>query len=416
MRTLIRDIGVALTGARNERGPMRTWDELGLLRCAAVVVEGPDEQGKDRVAWIGPEAELPSGLSFDVTRSASRRTLMPGFVDAHTHLVFGGDRSDEFVRRLAGATYQEIAAEGGGIRRTVRETRAATEDSLVASALARVDEMRRWGVRLIEIKTGYGLSVRDELRMLDVIEEVAHRRRGDVEIVATAMPLHAVPEELAGDAGAYVDRGVAEILPAMCAHGPRPRFFDVFIEKGYFDVDQATRAWTVAKASGLALKAHVDEFEAIGGLDWALAQGATSVEHLLATEGDALRRLAASDTVAVLLPATSYFLRERFAKARALVNAGALVALATDCNPGSSHTTNLPLAMHLAVMNAGLTPQEAIRAVTSGGARAIGNPFGYRGPLAMGEPFVATFLDVAHPDDLFYNLGAPPMTFNPEAV
>jgi len=200
----------------------------------------------------------------------------------------------------------------------------------------------------------------------------------------------------------------------MCAHGPKPRYLDVFIEKGYFDVEDAARAWSVAKAAGLGLKAHVDEFEASGGLDWALAQGATSVEHLLATEGDALARLAASDTVAVLLPATSYFLRERFAKARALVDAGALLAIATDCNPGSSHTTNLPLAMHFAVMNAGLTPQEALRAVTVGGARAIGNPFGYRGVLAAGEPFVATFLDVAHPDDLFYHLGAPPRAFESE--
>ena len=271
--------------------------------------------------------------------------------------------------------------------------------------------MAAWGARVVEIKTGYGLDLGSELRLLQAIEGLRDAWRGRIDVVATAMPAHAIPPERKSDPDRYVREVCDEILPAMASSGAKLDFVDVFIERGYFSVAQADAIAGRARELGLAIKAHVDEFEDVGGVPWAVDNGAVSVEHLLVTSAAHQRLLAESDTVAVCLPLTSLFLREDYAPMRQLIDLGGLVAIATDCNPGSAMSTNLHLAMQLAVLRGGLTPQEAIRAVTNAGAMALGGrggPLQWDGSLRLGERFVATTLDVPHPDVLFYQLGSPP--------
>lgn len=401
----IANIGQLLTCAGSDRGPLPHWRDLGCIEGAEMVVRHGLEGGW-QVAWMGRKGDGDAPPA-DSTVDLGGRTLLPGLVDCHTHLVFAGDRAEEFGRRLAGETYQQIAAAGGGIQRTVQATRAASVPQLVDAAAARLQRMADQGARVVEIKSGYGLDLATELKILATVAHLQQRFAGQLEIVATAMPAHAVAPEFKGDPAGYVDLVCREILPALAAHPCHPQFADVFVEDGYFSVAQADKVWRAAQKLGLQLKAHVDEFAAIGGLPWALQAGATSVEHLLQTDAAGIAALAKSQTVAVGLPLTSVFLREPLAPLRALIDGGALLALGTDCNPGSAHTTSLTLLLQLAVLLGRLTPAEAIRAVTRGGALALGCPNGYTGRFAVDEPFVATVLEMPRIDDLFYHFGEP---------
>ena len=403
-----------VTATGPERGPLKTWDELGFLAHADLVLRS-DAAGRWQTTWIGGARDR-SRPAADATVDLGGRLLVPGLCDSHTHLIFGGDRAAEFTERLGGRSYTDIAASGGGIVHTVAQTRAASAHDLEVTAASRLEELCAQGVRVVEIKTGYGMDVASEVRILLVIAALRERFAQRLTILATAMPGHAVPPEYTSNPCAYVDAVCREILPAMAASGVAVQAMDVFIERGYFSVDDAARMWSVAKGFGWGLKAHVDEFTDIGGLDWAIDQGAWSVEHLLRTGAQGIARLAGAATVAVCLPLTSLFLREPMAPMRALVDAGARLALATDCNPGSAMSTNLVLAMQMAVLQAGLTPAEALRATTRIAAIALGEPAGWRGRIAIGEPFVATVLDLDGPDDLFYRLGQPPCAlWAPEA-
>lgn len=404
-RVLLTNIGQLLTGAGPERGPLRTWQEFGEGGPSSELVILQQLHGPWQVEWIGQAGDA-GRPAVDTTVDLNGRTLLPGLADSHTHAVFAGNRAHEFAERLAGRSYQEIAEEGGGILHTVRATRAASLPELVDEALPRLREMAAHGTRIVEIKSGYGLDLASESRIVDAIEVLKTRLAGRMTLVATAMPAHAVPPEYRDNPGGYVDEICDQLLPALASRSAA--FVDVFVEKGYFDVSQAERIWQSARQLGLKLKAHVDEFADIGGLPWAVAAGATSVEHLLATSMESIELLAKSQTVAVGLPLTSVFLREPFAPLRALVDAGALVAVATDCNPGSAMTTNLPLALQMAVLGARLTPMEALRGATRCAALALGQPNGWGGRLVPGEPFVATVLDMPSIDALFYELGAPP--------
>jgi len=394
---------VTATGA--ERGPLSTWDQLGWVRGQDLVLK-QGLGGGWQVAWLGP-ADAADRPACDTTLDLGGRLLVPGLCDAHTHAVFAGDRSGEFSQRMAGVSYAELAAAGGGIAHTVRLTRAATLPELIAHGMRRLGEMADRGVRVVEIKTGYGLDLASEVRLLEAIDGLRGRLAGRLQLVATAMPAHAVPPEYKADPGRYVEEICLRILPALAARGGVD-FVDIFVERGYFDVAQAERIWLAARSLGLRLKAHVDEFADIGGLAWATGHRAVSVEHLLVTDAQGIQTLAASDTVAVCLPLTSLFLREGYAPMRALVDAGALVAIATDCNPGSAMSTNLPLALQIAVLNGRLTAPEALRGATRTAALALGSPGGWQGRIAVGEPFVASALEVDGPDALFYELGAPP--------
>jgi imidazolonepropionase len=412
--TLLHRAGAVLTGAGPIRGPISDWQSLGLARGVDVVVEHDllHPRRWPTITWIGDVAD-PSRPAVDGEIDLEGRLLTPGLVDAHTHAVFAGDRAGELMARLAGASYQDLAAAGGGILHTVAATRTASVAELSAGLQRRLAEMAAWGARVVEIKTGYGLELSSELRCLDAIAAAA-AATPQMRLLATAMPAHALPYEYGGDVDGYVHHVCDGILPAMFDHPLAPDFVDVFIELGYFDVDHAERIWQTAvdlaesRGRSVGLKAHVDEFERVGGLRWALDAGATSVEHLLASDAHDLDALCASDCVAVGLPLVSVFLGEPYARLRRIVDHGGLLAIATDCNPGSSMSSNLMLAAQLAVLGAKLTPAEAFRAITQGGARALRCPDGYDGRLRVGGPLCATLFDVDGPDALFYELGAPP--------
>ena len=404
-RVLLTNIGELLTGDGPDRGPLRSWQDYGKRGTLSELVILQQLYGYWQVEWIG-DPRASDRPAADSTVDLGGRTLLPGLTDCHTHAVFAGNRAHEFAERLAGRSYQEIAQAGGGILHTVRATRAASLPELVDAALPRLREMAACGVRIVEIKSGYGLDLASETRIFEAIGLLNARLAGRMTVVATAMPAHAVPPEHRADPAAYVEEICGQVLPALALRGAA--FVDIFIEKGYFDVAQAERIWQAAKKLGLKLKAHVDEFADVGGLPWAVAAGATSVEHLLTTSAENIAALAQSSTVAVGLPLTSVFLREPFAPLRALVDAGALVAVATDCNPGSAMTTNLPLALQMAVLGGRLTPMEALRGATRCAALAVGQPNGWGGRLVPGGPFVATVLDLPSIDTLFYELGAPP--------
>ena len=346
---------------------------------------------------------------------ASGHVVCPGFVDPHTHVAYAGDRVDEFERRLRGETYQDIAAAGGGILATVRATREATVNAIVDESTARLAEMLRLGTTTAEAKTGYGLDTGNELKLLRAIDRL-DRHQG-IELVPTFMAAHAVPPEFAGRADAYVDSIIEDTLPAAVAWyrgsrfaaDGRPMFADVFCEQHAFDVAQSYRVLQAAKDAGLPLKAHVDEFTALGGLAMALGLGATSVDHLDVTVGDDLALVARSPAVAVVIPTVNFNLgATRFAHARAIIDSGGALALTTDINPGSSPCPSMPLVMAIACRYQKLTPAEALVASTINAAHAIG--LGARvGSLEPGKQADLLLLDVPDYRHLAYRFGGNPV-------
>ncbi len=332
-----------------------------------------------RIVAVGPSHALEGKFKADRTIDCRGRSLCPGFVDAHTHTVFGGDRAAEFEMRIRGASYLEIMAEGGGIVNTVKHTRAVSEDELVTSAAGRLDEMLALGATTVEIKTGYGLNVDDELKMLRVID--ALDRVHPCDIVPTFLGAHAVPPEFEGDAEAYTRSVIGEILPEVTdwygssrfADRGVPMFIDVFCEDHAFDLDQSRRVLEAGIASGLRAKMHVDQFNDSGGVAMALELGASSVDHLDVTDREGIEMIAGSDTAAVLLPAVNFNLgMAEFADGRAMMDAGAVVALATDLNPGSAPCPSMPAVMAIACRYQRFTPAEALNASTINAAFAIG--------------------------------------------
>lgn len=363
---LIYDAAQLLTMASPE-GPKRgeAMRDLGLIPSGAVAIRD------GRVLDVGPSVELCAQVRATRTLSAAGNLVMPGFVDPHTHLVWAGERADEFEMRVAGATYMEIMAAGGGIMNTVRHTRAASLDELVDQTRFRLGRMLAHGTTTVEIKTGYGLNTQDELKQLRAINRL--RTEMPVTLVPTFLGAHAIPAEYRGRADAYVDLVVEEMLPAMAAEEAPPLFCDVFCEDGAFSLQQSRRLLEEARALGFGLKIHVDEFKPLGGTRLAVELGATSADHLVCTPPDEIELLARSDTVAVALPGTPFGLGHHdYTPARALVDAGGCVALATDCNPGTCWCESMQLMIALACRYMGLTLAEAISAATINSAHAIG--------------------------------------------
>lgn len=346
---------------------------------------------------------------------ASGCVVCPGFVDPHTHAVYAGDRVAEFERRIRGEAYQQIAAAGGGILSTVRATRAAAVPTLVDESLERLDEMMRFGTTTAEVKTGYGLDATSEMKLLRAIDRLD--RHGPMELVPTFMAAHAVPPEFAGRADAYVELVVDELLPAAVAwHRSSafatrhvPMFCDVFCEAHAFDRAQSRRVLEAGRAAGLPLKAHVDEFSVLGGLELALELGATSVDHLDETGADGIRRLATSATIGVVIPAVTFNLgAARYADARAMIDAGAAIALTTDINPGSAPCPSMPLVMAIACRYQRLAPAEALTAATINAAYAVG--LGERlGSLEPGKQADLLVLDIPDYRHLAYRFGGNPV-------
>ena len=387
MKLLIRDLAqVATPAGRN--APLRGAElgEADVVEDAYILCDG------ETIAEVGRMRDLPA-IAGDVVELDGRgRCAIPGLVDCHTHAAFAGDRVDEFSLRATGATYEELHAAGGGILSTVRATRAAGEDGLRAAVEQHRGWMRAHGTTTFEAKSGYGLDRDTELASLRAI-----RAAGGIP---TWLGAHAVPPEF-DDAGAYLDFALSEVLPEATAIAEAA---DVFVERGAFDVEQARRYLEACAAAGLALRLHGDQFTELGAVELAVELGARSIDHLEATGNAGVRALAASDVTAVVLPASALFLGRSMPPARALVDAGAAIALATDFNPGSAFCESLPLCCSLAATQLKLAPAESLAACTVNAAHVLGRA-NRIGRLAAG--YRADVVLLAAPDwrYLAYHLG-----------
>jgi imidazolonepropionase len=328
---------------------------LGILRDAAVVVGSDYEDVAATVQWLGPAARAPAA---DWSIDLDGKAVLPGFVDSHTHLVFAGDRSAEYAARMAGRPY-----DGGGVVTTVQATREADDATLRTLLADRVEEMRSQGTTTVEVKSGYGLTVADEVRALRLAREVTEE--------TTYLGAHVVPPESRGDRAAYVELVAGDMLAAAASHA---KWIDVFCEPASphaFDADEARHVLTAGRDAGLGLRAHGNQLGHGPGVQLAVELGAASVDHCTHLTDDDVDALAGGDTVATLLPGVEFSTRSPYPDARRLLDAGVTVALATDCNPGTCYSSSMPLMIALAVREMGMTPAEAVRAATVGGARAL---------------------------------------------
>jgi len=360
----LRRIGALATLASPRPGP-RTGSALrdvGLLQDAAVVSRD------GRIVYVGPDRDAPVPGDATVIDAAGA-AVIPGLVDAHTHLAFAGDRDDEIRRRLAGATYAEIAAEGGGIVRSVEATRAATPGELACGMFGRLNEMMLQGTTTVEIKSGYGLETGAEIRSLQAIASVAASH--PVTIVSTFMGAHEVPLEHRAHRERYVELLIAEMIPEV-ARLDLAAFCDVFCEQGVFTIAESRRILEAARAHGLALRVHADELTWTGGGELAGEMGARSADHLVFASEAGMDAMAKAQCVATLLPAACFYLRlPRFAPARAMIDHGVAIAIASDTNPGGGLSPSLPFAMTVACFSMGLSLEEALTAATYNAACSL---------------------------------------------
>lgn len=337
-----------------------------------VIERGALAAADGRIVWVGPESRLAAEVALApraVRVDGGGAVGLPGFVDSHTHLVFAGSREQEYALRARGAAYQEIAAAGGGILSTVRVTRQATVEELVALARPRLGRLLEHGTTTAEVKSGYGLTTADELKMLEAVRRLDESQ--PVELHATFCGAHEVPPEYRGRPDAYVDLVVEEMLPAVAGRG-LARYVDVFCEEGVFSVEQSRRVLEAGRRHGLRAKFHADEFVTLGGAELAAEVGALSADHLLRARVEGVARMKAAGVTATLLPGTAFFLGLPYAPARAFLETGVRVALASDFNPGSSMGGSLPLVMTMAVSQMKMTPEEALLGVTLHAAHAMG--------------------------------------------
>jgi imidazolonepropionase len=378
------------------------WDLLitGTADGTAIAVEG------ERIAWVGPATSIPPDVRAAQVWPLGGRLVTPGLIDCHTHLVFGGDRSDEWERRLAGDTYEAIAAAGGGIRATLRATREASDNDLLDGAAARAGALAAGGVTTIEVKSGYGLDLETELRMLRVARRLSERV--PVDVVTTFLGAHSVPPEYDGDPDAYVDLVCDDVLPAVAAEGLVDAV-DGFCERIAFSAPQIDRVFEAARRLRLPVKLHADQLSDCGGAALAARHGALSADHLEHVSDQGVAAMAAAGTVAVLLPGAGYVLRdEAIPPIDAMRRAGVPMAVATDCNPGTSPLVSLPVAMHMACTRFGLSVGEAIAGATEHAARALGLT-GVVGRIAAGARADLVVWEAETPAQVVYWLGAAPV-------
>jgi imidazolonepropionase len=323
------------------------------------------------ITKTGKTEEVLSGidLSHYEVVDASGKAVLPGFTDSHTHFVFGGYRAEEFSWRLQGMSYMDIMARGGGIVSTVEATRKAAKEELIISGKKRLDRMLSFGVTTVEGKSGYGLDYATEVKQLVVMGELDATH--PVDIVRTFLGAHAVPQDYRGNEEGFIEYLIQEVLPDV-AKGKLAEFCDVFCEKGVFSIDQSRRLLESARSFGLQLKIHADEMTPLGGTELAVELGAISADHLLYASDAGIQKMAEAGVVATLLPGTAFSLKEPYARARFMIDCGCAVALATDFNPGSCFSESIPLIFSLATIYMGMSPEEAVTALTINGAAAIG--------------------------------------------
>ncbi len=382
--------------------PERGSGPLGEVHDAAVLCEG------DRVVFAGPQSEAPRTFSEEpLTLDLDGHIVTPGLIDCHTHIVYAGDRLDDYEARLRGESYTTISGAGGGILSTVRATRAASDEVLVNLAERRAERLAAHGVTTIEVKSGYGLDVDQELRLLEVIKRTDRRTIAD--LVPTFLGAHSLPVEARrSEAGrrAYIDSVVHEMLPQVVER-KLARFCDVFIDDGAFRLDEGRRVLEAAKDLGLSLKVHAEQITHTGASALAAELGAVSAEHLEKATDHDLRALATAGTVAVLLPGAALFLRDWHPRAERFRDAGVVMAVATDFNPGTSPTAHLPLMAQIAVLHSGLTLEEGLLAITRHAAQALGLQ-AERGSIRAGMKADLALFRCKDPRELLYEIGANP--------
>jgi imidazolonepropionase len=387
---------LTLAAAENSRPAQ---DRLGIIPGGTVAIQG------GLILRAGPSRQVSESIALGqpVKRiDASGKVVMPGFIDSHTHLLFAGTREEEFELRLSGATYQEIAAKGGGIKSTVQRTRRASKEELVAIGKRHLDTMLSLGTTTVEAKSGYGLSTKDEIKMLEALRDLdmAH----PVDVVPTFLGAHEIPPEYAGKGEDYVRLVVEEMIPAV-GEKKLAVFCDVFCEKGVFSLEESRRILNAGQHYGLLPKIHADELTPLGGAELAAELGAASADHLLFVSEQGMRAMAEKGVVATLLPGTAFFLfLGRYAPACRMIEKGVKVALASDFNPGSCMTQSLPLITTIACTQMRLTPAEAVLAITIHAARAIRKEKEI-GSLEPGKQADVLILDIPDYRHLSYHFG-----------
>jgi len=402
MDTILTNIGKLCTPVGNCAAKGDKQGEISEISDAAIGITDGE------ISFVGPMSELSNTLSDNVDSSeptiidCGGKLVTPGLVDAHTHLVFGGWRQSEFGLKLAGVAYLDILKSGGGILRTVEQTREADETELVARGEKFLAEMLSLGVTTCEAKSGYGLCMKDELKQLRVIRKLNESQ--PIDIASTFMGAHTVPKEFSENREGYIDLVIHEMLPVVAREG-LAEFCDIFCESAVFTPEESKLILTEAKKHGLTPKIHADEIDPIGGAEIAAEVGAISAEHLIMASGDGIIKMAEKDVVAVLLPATSFYLDKPYARARDMIKSSLAVAVATDFNPGSSPSLNIQLSMNLACLKYKLTPTEALTAVTLNGAAAI-NKAEYCGSIEVGKAADIVVWDAPDLDYLFYRYGS----------
>ena len=337
--------------------------DVKIYENASVLIED------GHIVAVGDGAEWAKTVPVDKQIDATGKTVLPGFVDSHTHFVFGGYRADEFLWRMEGMTYMEIMERGGGINNTMKATRNASAEELIEHSMDILEKMLAFGITTVEGKSGYGMDHDTELKQLEVMKELEQRQ--PVEIVRTFMGAHSIPPEYKGRNEEFLKFLVKEVMPDV-KKADLAQFCDIFCEKGVFSIEESRQYLQQAKDMGFDLKIHADEIVTLGGAELGAELGCTSADHLLHASDEGIKALANSDTVATLLPTTAFCLKEPFAPARKMIDAGCAVALATDLNPGSGFTNSVPLMIALGVIYMGMTAEEAITALTLNGAAAVG--------------------------------------------
>lgn len=389
------------------RGPIPKRKDA--LKDVSPIEKGCIASFKGRIIYVGKEDGflrecqlVENGLNID----GKGLTLLPGLIDSHTHLPFAGNRADEFMLRLKGYTYQQLTKRGLGIQTTVKATRQASREELLSLGLSRLDSMLLHGTTTVEAKSGYGLNLEDEIKQLEVLKELHSQH--PVEIIPTFMGAHEVPAEYKGRKADYIHTLIHDILPAVKKRR-LAEFFDVFCEEGVFTVEETRKLVRAAQDAGLKIKLHADEFSSLGGAQLAADEGAVSADHLIAISEEGIEKLATSPTAATLLPAVSFFLmQDKKAPARKLIDKGAIVALATDFNPGSSMTESMFFAMQLGVFTLKMGIEEAINASTSNAAYAVSRESEV-GSLEVGKKMDCILCEAPNYAYLFYHFGINPV-------
>ena len=379
---------------------MTTGKSYGLIENGAVVISA------DRIKWVGAEKELPYEFAGLQGKNLEGRLITPALIDCHTHLVYGGSRATEFELRLNGASYEEIARNGGGILSTVTATRNASENELLAQSLPRLDALLSEGVATIEIKSGYGLDIETEIKMLRVARQLGKER--SVRVKTSFLGAHAIPPEFSGKADAYIDFVCEEVLPAVHYENLADAV-DGFCENIAFSPKQISRVFEKAKSFGLPVKLHAEQLSNLGGATLAAKYGALSADHLEFLDQTGVEVMGESGTVAVLLPGAFYTLREtQFPPLESLRKAEVPIAIATDCNPGSSPLTSILLCMNMSCTLFRMTPEEALCGVTIVAAKALGISDEV-GTIEVGKKAELAVWNVDQPAELAYRIGFNPL-------